>query len=91
MDNSMVMAEIKSTYNHSPYYKSGEYISINDDRIGRVVSFKIYEYYEQLFVDFAETSQISSLNNNNRSRTKTIYSYDDFQKKYYDFYNDLNS
>jgi len=84
----MVMAEIKSNYNHSPYYKSGEYISINDDRTSRVVSFKIYEYYEQLFVDFIETFQISSLNKN-RTKTKTIYSFDDFKKKYREFYNDF--
>lgn len=86
----MVMTEIISTYNHSPYYKSGEFISINDDRTGRVVSFKIYENNKEIFVDFTETSQISSLGKY-RSRTKTIHSLIDFQKKYYDFYNDLNN
>ena len=90
MDNSMLIAEIKSNYNHSPYFRSGDCFCINDDRVGRVVSFKIYEYEKQLFVDFAETSQTFS-SRLYRSKTKIINSFEDFKKKYHDFYNDINN
>lgn len=90
MDNSMLIAEIKSNYNQSPYFRSDDCFCINDDRVGRVVSFKVYEYEKQLFVDFAETSQTFSLRVY-RSKTKTINSFEDFEKKYHDFYNDINN
>lgn len=88
MNNSMIIADIKSRYNSSSYYNSGDFISINDDRMSRIVSFKIYEYNDQLFADFKETHQISSLTQS-RSSKKNIKSTLDFQMKYYEFYNDL--
>lgn len=90
MDNSMIISEIKNKYNHSPYYKFGEFISINDDRVGRIVSFKIYEHDNQMFADFVETSQISSMCKRIRNN-KIISSLADFEKKYSDFYNDINN
>jgi len=86
----MLIAEIESNYNYSPYFRSGDWVSINDDRVGRVVSFKVYEYEKKLFVDFSETSQTFS-SRVYRSKTKTINSFEDFEKKYHDFYNDINN
>ena len=47
--NSLIIAEILNNYNHKPYYNSDNYISINDDRIGRIVSFKIYGHLKCRF------------------------------------------
>ena len=41
--NSSIIMEIIHNYNKIPYYKYNEYISIKDDRVGRIVSFKIYQ------------------------------------------------
>jgi hypothetical protein len=40
--NYLIISQILQAYNHSPYYISNDYISINDDRMGLIVSFNIY-------------------------------------------------
>ena len=51
--NSLIISEILNNYNDKPYYKlDNHYISINDDRIGRIVSFKIYEKDNKIFAHF---------------------------------------
>jgi hypothetical protein len=52
--NSLIISQILKYYNHSPYYILNDYISINDDRMGRIVSFKIYEEKGEILVDFME-------------------------------------
>ena len=53
--NYLIIAEILNNY----------YISINDDMIGRIVSFKIYEKDNKIFADFNEAYQIFPLNTKN--------------------------
>lgn len=84
--NSLIIAEILNNYNHKPYYNSENYISINDDRIGRIVSFKIYEKDNKIFADFNEAYQIFPLNTK-KHKTKVITSLEDFKNKWTDYYN----
>ena len=84
--NSLIISQILQSYNHSPYYISNDYISINDDRMGRIVSFKIYEKNGEILVDFMEGYRyypyISS-----RYRTTNITSLEDFKEKWKYYYN----
>ena len=41
--NFLIISQIINNYNYTPYYYFNDYISINDDRMGRIVSFKVYE------------------------------------------------
>jgi hypothetical protein len=75
-----------TNYNKLPYYNLNGYISINDDRIGRIVSFKLYEENKEIMVDFKEALQIFPLNSS-RHYTKTITSLDDFKNKWNEYYN----
>jgi hypothetical protein len=45
---------------------------------------------KKIFADFAETSKTFS-SRLYRSKTKTINSFEDFKKKYHNFYNDINN
>ena len=84
--NSLIISEIESYYNHKPYYNSENYISINDDRIGRIVSFKIYEKDDEIFADFNEAHKIQPLNTK-KHKTKVITSLEDFKNKWKEYYN----
>jgi hypothetical protein len=84
--NSLIISEIESYYNHKPYYNSDNYISINDDRIGRIVSFKIYEKDDEIFADFNEAHKIQPLNTK-KHKTKVIRSLEDFKNKWTEYYN----
>jgi len=85
--NSLIIADILNYYNHKPYYNTDNYyISINDDRIGRIVSFKLYEKDDEIFADFKEARQLFPLNSTNH-KTKTIISLEDFKEKWNDYYN----
>ena len=85
--NSLIIAEILNNYNHKPYYNTDNYyISINDDRIGRIDSFKIYEKDNKIFADFNEAYQIFPLNTK-KHKTKVITSFEDFKNKWTDYYN----
>lgn len=87
--NVSIIYDIEKYYkNHSPYYINDDYISINDDRYGRIVSFKLYNKDNNIFVDFKETLRSSPyiLSNN---KTTIIKSFDDFKEKWYDYYNNL--
>lgn len=86
--NSIIMYEILSYYNDSPYYSLNDYISINDDRIGRIVSFKLYLDNSKIVADFKEAHQLFPLNSTNH-KTKTIISLEDFKEKWNDYYNNL--
>jgi hypothetical protein len=84
--NAIIISEILSYYNHNPYYNSDDYISINDDRIGRIVSFKLYEKDNKILADFNEAIRIFPLNTKYH-KTKTITSLCDFKIKWTDYYN----
>ena len=84
--NSIIMYEILSYYNDSPYYNLNDYISIHDDRIGRIVSFKLYLDNCKIVADFKEARQLFPLNSTNH-KTKTIISLEDFKEKWNDYYN----
>jgi hypothetical protein len=85
--NSLIIAEILNNYNHKPYYNTDNYyISINDDRIGRIVSFKLYEKDDEIFADFNEAHKIQPLNTK-KHKTKVITSLEDFKNKWTEYYN----
>jgi len=84
--NSLIIYQILKEYNESPYYLLNDYISINDDRIGRIVSFKIYEENGEILVDFKEASRFNPLISS-RFRTTNITSLDDFNEKWTYYYN----
>lgn len=83
-----VINEILNQYNHKPYYSLDDYIAINDDRVGRTVMFKLANNNNEITVDFKEINR-SFGNSILRSRTQNIESLNDFEKKYYAFYNDF--
>jgi len=76
-----VYDEIMSRYSQSPYRVSNNCVSINDDRVGSVVSFTLYVNNDKLTVYFSERK---------RSRTQTVESFNDFERKWYLFYNDFS-
>lgn len=76
-----VYDEIMRKYSVSPYRVSNNCFSINDDRVGSVVSFTLYVYDDKLTVYFSERK---------RNRTQTVESFKDFERKWYLFYNDLS-
>ncbi len=84
--NFLIISEIHSYYNHKPYYISDNYISINDDRIGRIVSFKLYEKDDEILADFNEAHKIQPLNTK-KHKTKVITSLEDFKNKWTYYYN----
>jgi len=85
--NSMIMYEILQDYNKKPYYTLYDnYISINDDRFGRIVSFKLYYNNDKLMADFMEANQTFPVNVT-RSITKPILSSYDFKTKWTNYYN----
>lgn len=63
------------------FYLFDGYISINDDHIGRIVMFKIYEENDKIIADFKERSQIKSYSKSIRTEKRIIKSLDDFKKK----------
>ncbi len=86
-----LLNEILNEYNSMSYYNMNGYIAINDDRIGRIVMFKLFLNEKGVLkVLFKEKSQITALNATIRSDEKTIKSLDDFKEKWYQFYNDLH-
>jgi len=84
--NSLIIFQILQEYNKTPYYILNDYISINDDRISRIVSFKLYEKNGEILVDFKEANQLFPLNSS-RYRTTIITSLDDFKEKWTYYYN----
>lgn len=84
--NSLIISQILQEYNKTPYYILNDYISINDDRISRIVSFKLYEKNGEILVDFKEANQLFPLNSS-RYRTTNITSLDDFKEKWTYYYN----
>lgn len=89
MNTIITINEIENYYkNHKPYYMTDNYISINDDRYGRIVSFKIYEKDNNIFVDFKETWRSSPLISTNNKKI-IIKSFEDFKDKWYDYYNNF--
>lgn len=84
--NSLIISQILQEYNKTPYYILNDFISINDDRVYRIVSFKIYEKNGEILVDFKETRQLYPLNSS-RHRTINITSLEDFKEKWTYYYN----
>jgi hypothetical protein len=89
MNSSIIILQILQKYNHKPYFKLDDYISINDDRFGVIKSFKIYENEKNIVVDFREISK--NFNSNIiRTRRNHINSIDEFKEKWYNFYYGIN-
>ena len=81
------MFKILQEYNHKPYYKLyDDYISIKDDRMGRIVSFKLFQQNDELIATFNEAWQTYPLNTS-RHITKNISSLEDFKTKWTNYYN----
>ena len=85
----MFIYNILDKYNHKPYYKNNDYISINDDRVGCVVSFKIYKDNDgTIYADFNERYRHFQISECKRTSNKVIItSLEDFKKKWHKFYN----
>jgi hypothetical protein len=73
--------EIIKEYSKEPYYYSGEYLCIRDDRVASVVCFRLYIEDNKLKVNFRE---------NKITRNQLIYSFNDFKNKWSLFYSDLS-
>ena len=85
--NSSIMSEILNYYSSYYNYISNNYISINDDRICRIVSFKLYINDDnEILADFYEARKIYP-NNIKNYKTKVINSFEDFKEKWMDYYN----
>ena len=84
----MFIYQILEKYNKAPYYNSDNYISINDDRVGTIVSFKLYKENDSIYADFTECSKYQSYYN--RSKKCLIISVEDFQNKWHNFYNNIS-
>jgi hypothetical protein len=84
--NSLIISEISNYYRQEPFYILDDYISINDDRFGRIVSFKLYEIDNEINVDFKESYKSTPYQSFNHI-TKKINSLEDFKKKWYIYYN----
>ena len=85
--NSSIMSEILNYYSSYYNYISNNYISINDDRIGRIVSFKLYINDDnEILAEFYEARKIYP-NNIKNYKTKVINSLEDFKEKWIDYYN----
>ena len=84
--NSLIIFQILDNYKHKPYYILNDYISINDDRFGRIVSFKLYEENNIIMADFKEAHRSFPLISSNY-KTKNIESLEDFKNKWIDYYN----
>ena len=83
--NYLIISKIENEYNENPYYKLDDYISINDDRFGRIVCFKLYINEDNIYVDFKELNKYQSIIL--RPITKMIKSYEDFKNKWHEYYN----
>lgn len=88
--NTIIINDIYNNYYGNPYYYKNGYIAINDDRIGRIEMFKLYEKNNKIYVDFKEISQIEAITNINRNETKIIRSLNDFRNKFMLFISDLH-
>lgn len=90
--NYSLISNIINRHNKTPYYFHNGYNAINDDRVGRIVMFKIYESDNKVYADFRETSQVLSYYYGCalRSANKEIKSVEDFNQKWNSFYNDLH-
>ena len=86
----MLIYQISEKYNRDPYFKSGDLIAIADDRVGRILSFKLYEENEIVYADFKESYEIIHDSSPIRYRKNVIASLEDFQYKWSKFYNDLS-
>jgi hypothetical protein len=84
--NSLIISQILKEYNQIPYYLLNDYISINDDRMGRIVSFKLYNKDGEILVDFKEAYRYSPYISS-RFRTTNITSLEDFKEKWTYYYN----
>lgn len=64
--------------------------SINDDRVGRIVTVSV-RYENDKFMAYGfERSQISTINSSMRNKQGEVKTIDEFWKWYSDFYNDIN-
>ena len=84
--NSLIIYEILKYYDQIPYYLSNDYVSIKDDRMSRIVSFKLYENNNEIFADFNEANQIFPINTKYH-KTVVIKSFEDFKNKWTNYYN----
>ena len=84
--NSLIISQILEDYKDSPYYLLNDYISINDDRMGRIISFKLFENDGEILVEFKEGYRYSPYIST-RHRTINITSLEDFKEKWTYYYN----
>ena len=83
--NSIIIFQILQEYKQIPFYKLNDYISINDDRIGRIVSFKIYEENGEIIADFIETTRLFPLEKSRHQRYQ-IENLKQFKKIWNNYY-----
>lgn len=83
----LLISQILNEYNCSPYYIFDDFVSINDDRLSRVVSFKIYVKDNEILADFRETYRYYNPYVYYNSKTNIINSLEDFKNKWTDYYN----
>ena len=87
---SEMINKILSNYKQLPYYFKDGYTAINDDRVYRTVMFQLtINDNNQIIADFREISKGFG-NPILRSEKQNIISLNDFNNKWYSFYNDLH-
>lgn len=86
------ISTLNSAYRDVYYLTDTEIrFSINDDRIGRVLTYSIRKENNKYMAYAFEKSQISSISTTNRQRIKEINTKEEFWKFYSDFYSDINN
>lgn len=81
----MVINQILQKFNKYPFYYIDDYLSINDDRIGRIVSFKIYKENNIIYANFKENYRFNKSSNDKIIKINII-SLEDFNIKWLKFY-----
>ena len=87
---SNIISEILNEYTQQPFYIKDGYVAINNDRVYRIVMFRLTTNDKnEIIVNFKEILN-GVTNAIIRTDKQKIRSLKDFKNKWYSFYNDLH-
>jgi len=83
---------VKDSAYKNIYYLTDTEISfsINDDRVGKVITISVRHENNKYIAYGFERSQLSFINSSVRNKQGEVKTIDEFWKWYSDFYNDMN-